>query len=80
MSIAYCGVNLLGTGLGPFLVGFLNERLFGGGAMLGMCISAISASSATIAAILFVRSYFVFTRQSIAVKPAELIASGARPG
>ena len=48
MSIPYCGVNLLGTGLGPFLVGFLNERLFGGGATLGMCMAAISVSSATI--------------------------------
>jgi MFS family permease len=78
MSIAYCGVNLLGTGLGPFLVGFLNERLFGGGATLGVCVAAVSLTSATIAAILFARSYFVFTRQSIAAKPAEIIASAAR--
>jgi MFS family permease len=28
MSIAYCGVTLLGAGLGPFLVGFLNKRTF----------------------------------------------------
>jgi MFS family permease len=78
MSIAYCGVNLLGTGLGPFLVGFLNERLFGGGATLGVCMAAVGLTSATIAAILFARSYFVFTRQSIAAKPAEIIASAAR--
>lgn len=44
MSIAYCGVNLLGTGLGPFLVGFLNERLFGGGATLGVCMAAVGLS------------------------------------
>jgi MFS family permease len=79
MSIAYCGVNLLGTGLGPFLVGFLNERLFGGGATLGMCMAAIGVSSATIATILFARSYFVFTRQRIAAKPTENITSGAQP-
>ncbi len=78
MSIAYCGVNLLGTGLGPFLVGFLNERLFGGGATLGMCMAAISVSSATIATILFARSYFVFTRQRIAAKLTEIITSGAQ--
>jgi len=78
MSIAYCGVNLLGTGLGPFLVGFLNERLFGGGATLGMCMAAISVSSATIATILFARSYFVFTRQRIAAKPTEIVTSGAQ--
>jgi len=78
MSIAYCGVNLLGTGLGPFLVGFLNERFFGGGATLGVCMAAVGLTSATIAAILFARSYFVFTRQSIAAKPAEIIASAAR--
>ena len=78
MSIAYCGVNLLGTGLGPFLVGFLNERLYGGGAALGVCMAAVSLTSATIAAILFARSYFVFTRQSIAAKSAEIIVSGAR--
>jgi hypothetical protein len=78
MSVAYCGVNLLGTGLGPFLVGFLNERLFGGGATLGVCMAAVGLTSATIAAILFARSYFVFTRQSIAAKPPEIIASAAR--
>ena len=78
MSIAYCGVNLPDTGLGPFLVGFLNERLYGGGATLGVCIAAVSLSSATIATILFARSYFVFTRQSIAAKSAEIIVSGAR--
>jgi hypothetical protein len=37
MSIAYCGVNLLGTGLGPFLVGFLNERLFMEAAQRSAC-------------------------------------------
>jgi MFS family permease len=49
MSIVYCGVNLLGTGLGPFLVGFSNERLFGDGAMLGMSMAIVGATSATIA-------------------------------
>jgi hypothetical protein len=78
MSIAYCGVNLPDTGLGPFLVGFLNERLYGGGATLGVCMAAVSLSSATIATILLARSYFVFTRQSIAAKSAEIIVSGAR--
>jgi hypothetical protein len=56
MSIAYCGVNLLGTGLGPFLVGFLNERLYEGGATLGLCMAAVSLSSATIATILIIVS------------------------
>ena len=46
MSIAYCGVTLLGAGLGPFLVGFLNERLFGGGATLGVCMAIVSVASA----------------------------------
>ena len=76
MSIAYCGVNLLGTGLGPFLVGFLNERLFGGGATLGVCMAAIGVASATVATLLFARSYFVFTQQRIAAKPTEIITSG----
>ena len=80
MSIAYCGVNLLGTGLGPFLVGFLNERLFGGGATLGVCMAIVSVASATIATFLFARSYFAFTRQSIVAKPTEIIASGVRQG
>jgi MFS family permease len=78
MSIAYCGVNLLGTGLGPFLVGFLNERLFGGGATLGVCMAIVSVTSATIATFLFVRAYFAFTRQSGMAKPTEIIASGVR--
>jgi hypothetical protein len=52
MSIAYCGVTLLGAGLGPFLVGFLNERLFGGGATLGVCMAIVSVASATIATFL----------------------------
>jgi hypothetical protein len=56
----------------------LNERLFGGGAMLGMCMAAISVSSATIATILFARSYFVFTRQRIAAEPTEITTSGAQ--
>jgi hypothetical protein len=43
-----------------------------------VCMAAVSLTSATIAAILFARSYFVFTRQSIAAKPAEIIASAAR--
>ena len=46
--------------------------------MLGVCMAAVSLSSATIAAILFARSYFVFTRLSIAAKSAEIIVSGAR--
>jgi len=70
MSIAYCGVNLLGTGLGPFLVGFLNERLFGGGATLGVCMAIVSVASATIA--------IAFTRQGIVAKATEIIASGVR--
>jgi hypothetical protein len=41
-------------------------------------MAAVSLSSATIAAILFARSYFVFTRQSIAAKSAEIIVFGAR--
>jgi MFS family permease len=78
MSIAYCGVNLLGTGLGPFLVGFLSERLSGSGTTLGVCIAIVSVASATVATLLFTRSYFVFTRQSTAAKPTEFIASAAR--
>jgi hypothetical protein len=42
-------------------------------------MAAISVSSATIATILFARSYFVFTRQRIAAKPTEIITSGAQP-
>jgi MFS family permease len=80
MSIAYCGVTLLGAGLGPFLVGFLNERLFDGGAKLGLCMAIVSVTSATIATLLFARSYFAFTRQSIAANPTEIIASGVRQG
>jgi len=80
MSIVYCGVNLLGTGLGPFLVGCLNERFFEGGAALGICMAIISMISSTIAAILFARAYFAFTRQMIVVKHADSVASGMLEG
>jgi MFS family permease len=79
MSICYCGVNLLGTGLGPFLVGFMNERFFEGGASLGVCMAGVSVSSAIIATILFTRSYLLFTRQSGVAKPTKppaIIGSG----
>ena len=71
---------LLGAGLGPFLVGFLNERLFGGGATLGVCLAIVRVASATIATFLFARSWFAFTCQSIVAKPTEIIAFGVRQG
>jgi hypothetical protein len=79
-SIVYCGMNLLGTGLGSFLVGFLNERLLGGGATLGVCLAIVRVASATIATFLFARSWFAFTCQSIVAKPTEIIVSGVRQG
>jgi hypothetical protein len=77
MSIAYCGVTLLGAGFGPFFVGFLNERLFGGGATLdsGHARRLRDHCNLSVA-----RSYFAFTRQSIVAKPTEIIASGVRQG
>jgi hypothetical protein len=45
-----------GTGPGASLVDFLNERLYGGGAALGVCMAAVSLSSAPIAIILIIVS------------------------
>jgi MFS family permease len=72
MGIAYCGVNLLGTGLGPFLVGFFNEEFFAGGASLGLCMTIIGVTAATIAAGLFAWSFFIFTQRGIQAKPGQV--------
>jgi MFS family permease len=80
MSIAYCGVNLLGTGLGPFLAGFLNERLLAAAPRLGCAWPLCQRRLRDHCKLSVARSYFAFTRQSTVAKPTEIIASGVRQG
>jgi hypothetical protein len=77
MSIAYCGVTPLGAGLGPFFVGILNERLFGGGATLDNGDASRLSDHCNLSV---ARSYFAFTPQSMVAKPTEIMASGVRQG
>jgi MFS family permease len=65
IGIAYCGVNLLGTGLGPFLIGFINDRFFASASSLGISMSIVGIVASVLAASLFVRTLFVFIRDGI---------------
>ncbi|NPT55078.1 MFS transporter [Paraburkholderia elongata] len=66
MAIVFCGINLLGTGLGPFLVGFFNDRVFVGADSLAKALCTVGSVAACLGALLFFRAWTVLNPPHVA--------------